>query len=715
MNSNYVTIFKMVEPGGLGDDMTEEEMRVYEEEQRKIDEYEKEKEMEQRPTRRQMKKRSPMWDHFSEVLVGGLLKFGKCKYCNRDIKAVPGVNGTSALKSHFATCKFNPHNDKNKNQGTLQVIQGESPSVHKFDPEALRKAIAKMIIVDELPFAFSEKTGFREVMSIACPRFNMPSRRTCTRDVVKVYFEERAKLKLFFKQSCQRVCLTTDGWTSQTQDCYMTVTAHFIDPEWNLHKKIISFFLVKGHKGDDIGKAIEQCLMEWGINKVMTITVDNASANDGGVGYIRKKIIKTGNSIAEGKYFHMRCAAHIINLIVTDGLKELDESVKRVRAAVRYIRHGPSRITRFKELAQLEKVDSEAFLSLDVCTRWNSTYLMLKTAINFEKVFARYEEEDPLYTLDLTSEKAPGIPVDSDWENATKMAEFLGQFYHLTLSVSATLHVTVNQFVMDIAKVNVVLEEWADSDDILRKTMAKKMQDKYDKYWGRWHEEVENERGKGKGKKKEEENVNMFVFAATVLDPRFKLSNFTKLAIEEMYGELNGGKAWEAVKTFMHALFEEYKAKYAPSDASKHVRAPQSEPTQKREGRKLVSRINKMFRVGANAEASMSKSEFEKYLHEENEVNRDDFNILKWWKDNAARFPILARMARDVLAVPVSTVVSETAFSTSGRILNEFRTSLTPFMVQALVCAQDWLRGSITINIEEDEEELLRLEKGNIL
>ena len=55
---------------------------------------------------------------------------------------------------------------------------------------------------------------------------------------------------------------------------------------------------------------------------------------------------------------------------------------------------------------------------------------------------------------------------------------------------------------------------------------------------------MENERGKGKGKKKEEENVNMFVFAATILDPRFKLSNFTKLAIEEMYGELNGGKAW---------------------------------------------------------------------------------------------------------------------------------------------------------------------------
>ncbi|XBI39227.1 hypothetical protein VPH35_124056 [Triticum aestivum] len=68
-------------------------------------------------------------------------------------------------------------------------------------------------------------------------------------------------------------------------------------------------------------------------------------------------------------------------------------------------------------------------------------------------------------------------------------------------------------------------------------------------------------------------------------------------------------------------------------------------------------------------------------------------------------------MAHDVLVVPVSTVASQSAFSTSGRILNEFRTSLTPFMVQALVCTQDWLRGAITIDIEEDEEELLILEK----
>jgi hypothetical protein len=107
----------------------------------------------------------------------------------------------------------------------------------------------------------------------------------------------------------------------------------------------------------------------------MTVTVDNASANDSGVSYLRRQMNSLKTSIAEGKYLHMRCAAHILNLIVQDGLREVDQSIKRVWAAVKFIRRGTSRLENFKEIAQWEKVDSKAFLNLDVCTRWNSTYM----------------------------------------------------------------------------------------------------------------------------------------------------------------------------------------------------------------------------------------------------------------------------------------------------------------------------------------------------
>jgi hAT family C-terminal dimerisation region len=82
-----------------------------------------------------------------------------------------------------------------------------------------------------------------------------------------------------------------------------------------------------------------------------------------------------------------------------------------------------------------------------------------------------------------------------------------------------------------------------------------------------------------------------------------------------------------------------------------------------------------------------SKSELEKYLMNDLEVvDEACFDILQWQKFNSPRFPILSHMARDVLAVPISTVASVSTFSTGGRILYAFRSSLTPKIVQSFVC-----------------------------
>ena len=93
------------------------------------------------------------------------------------------------------------------------------------------------------------------------------------------------------------------------------------------------------------------------------------------------------------------------------------------------------------------------------------------------------------------------------------------------------------------------------------------------------------------------------------------------------------------------------------------------------------------------------------------------FNILEWWKVNSPRFPILSLMARDLLVIPISTVASEFVFSTSERILDPYRSSLTDKMIQCLICTQDWLRGGIIdeLGCEEDWDALQELEKGNCL
>jgi len=114
---------------------------------------------------------------------------------------------------------------------------------------------------------------------------------------------------------------------------------------------------------------------------------------------------------------------------------------------------------------------------------------------------------------------------------------------------------------------------------------------------------------------------------------------------------------------------------------------------------------------GIGSSSRGSRTELDRYLAEECEEDVKKFDILAWWKGQSTRFPILSKLARDVLAIQISTVASESAFSTGGRVLDDFRTSLTPFMVEALVCTQDWLRRATPIPMPGNTEELTTLQE----
>ena len=81
-------------------------------------------------------------------------------------------------------------------------------------------------------------------------------------------------------------------------------------------------------------------------------------------------------------------------------------------------------------------------------------------------------------------------------------------------------------------------------------------------------------------------------------------------------------------------------------------------------------------------------------------------------KNNGTKYPILSCVARDVFAIPVSNVASESAFSTGGRVLEPFRSLLLPDTVQPFICTQNWVRSSSTpINLQEAMDEVEQLEK----
>ncbi|CAN1268358.1 hypothetical protein LINPERPRIM_LOCUS13144 [Linum perenne] len=61
---------------------------------------------------------------------------------------------------------------------------------------------------------------------------------------------------------------------------------------------------------------------------------------------------------------HMRCVAHITNLIVTQGLFDVGMAVRRVQEAVRYVRSSPSQAERFKECAIFKHISCTKLCSL---------------------------------------------------------------------------------------------------------------------------------------------------------------------------------------------------------------------------------------------------------------------------------------------------------------------------------------------------------------
>ena len=118
------------------------------------------------------------------------------------------------------------------------------------------------------------------------------------------------------------------------------------------------------------------------------------SSNNLTIRFLKRTTKLWKGTILGHEFLYMRCCAHIQNLIVSDGLKDLESCKENVRHAERYVRSSPNRLDTFKKYEESMKIESKSLLCLDVPTRWNSTYLMLEPAEKFESVFQRMGEED---------------------------------------------------------------------------------------------------------------------------------------------------------------------------------------------------------------------------------------------------------------------------------------------------------------------------------
>uniref|UniRef100_A0A803LEB2 HAT C-terminal dimerisation domain-containing protein n=1 Tax=Chenopodium quinoa TaxID=63459 RepID=A0A803LEB2_CHEQI len=106
------------------------------------------------------------------------------------------------------------------------------------------------------------------------------------------------------------------------------------------------------------------------------------------------------------------------------------------------------------------------------------------------------------------------------------------------------------------------------------------------------------------------------------------------------------------------------------------------------------------------------KSQLDLYVEEKNVDFNSKIDVLVWWKNNRAhRHPQLAALVRDILAIPISSVPSESAFSMGKKLINPWRASLTSMTIESLSCYEDWLRAKGGSNIFSPQNPIMKTKK----
>ena len=132
-------------------------------------------------------------------------------------------------------------------------------------------------------------------------------------------------------------------------------------------------------------------------------------------------------------------------------------------------------------------MESKSLLCLDLPTTWNSTYLMLEIAENFEKVFVQmYFEDDGYSSYFRTKEDSGGLgsPCMSDFQNCKAFVTFLRIFYNAMKKFSSSLYITSNAFYDEIFVIQESISNLVKSQNTLLKNIATNMQTKFEKYQG---------------------------------------------------------------------------------------------------------------------------------------------------------------------------------------------------------------------------------------
>ncbi|KAL2944298.1 putative AC transposase [Bienertia sinuspersici] len=231
--------------------------------------------------------------------------------------------------------------------------------------------------------------------------------------------------------------------------------------------------------------------------------------------------------------------------------------------------------------------------------------------------------------------------VDTSFDfSLTICVRFLRPFHSITELFSGSDYPTANLYFANVLAIEklLVLGNNHEVDSI--KKMASVMLEKFDKYWG---------------------DYSTFLAIAVVLDPWYKM-DLVRSVFLKLYVPV---KVEASVKEIYDALVAMYKF----CDTSPTSSSAQS-------SHDLDSSCVSIGGAQSNVDAYLNSP----FMAHNSET---PFDILEYWKSQSVSFPFMSRIAKDVLAIPITSIVAESSFSMGGRVLTKYRSYLRTANVEA--------------------------------
>ncbi|XP_023217520.1 zinc finger BED domain-containing protein 1-like isoform X1 [Centruroides sculpturatus] len=242
-----------------------------------------------------------------------------------------------------------------------------------------------------------------------------------------LYSESVNNLKSILSQ-VKNVGVTTDIWTSVSNQTYLTVTAHFIHDD-EMHARVLcTRKLINTLTAENIGSVLSTILKEWDVfDKVVTVVSDDkANIKSAIIDYLKKH--------------HHSCVVHTLNLSINEAINlitELNTVIKKCRGLVRYFKHSVLFIEKLKKV-QVQMGYPILKVKQDVATCWNSSLIMIERLM---------EIKDALSVVITDLPKARDFLNEEEWNILKDCVAIMKPLQHLTTLLSGEMYPTMSSVV----------------------------------------------------------------------------------------------------------------------------------------------------------------------------------------------------------------------------------------------------------------------------